>query len=363
MIRRVVLNGRFLSQAVTGVQRSARETVRALDELVGSGELNARRWAVEVLAPPDGALDLELSHIPIKRVGRLRGNPWEQLVLPRAARGAVVVSFANTAPLAARRQLVVMHDAGVWAVPGAYTRAFRLWYRLLLPALARRARRVGTVSEFSRSELMRRVGVPAAKLFLVPPSAEHILSVSPDMSVFARASVGTRPYVLAVASRSAHKNLAAVAALAGRAELAGADVLIAGGDTRHVFGSAVSPSAGGARVLGRVTDGELRALYGRAACFVFPSFYEGFGLPPLEAMACGCPAVVANADALSEVCGDAALYCDPRDVASLARQVARLLASPVLRGELGRRGRTRAATFTWTAAARAIAAVLDEVAA
>jgi glycosyltransferase involved in cell wall biosynthesis len=103
---------------------------------------------------------------------------------------------------------------------------------------------------------------------------------------------------------------------------------------------------------GYVSDAELRALYENAACFVFPSFYEGFGLPPLEAMCCGCPVVVSRRASLPEVCGDAALYIEPDDPATLAAALARVLDSRELRSELAAAGRARAARWTWAAAGR-----------
>ena len=114
-----------------------------------------------------------------------------------------------------------------------------------------------------------------------------------------------------------------------------------------------------ATLVGRVNDGELRALYEGAACFLFPSRYEGFGLPAIEAMACGCPVVAARAGALPEECGEAALLCDPASPGEFAAAVARLLDEPGLADGLRAAGRARAATFTWDGAARRL---LDAIA-
>jgi glycosyltransferase involved in cell wall biosynthesis len=112
---------------------------------------------------------------------------------------------------------------------------------------------------------------------------------------------------------------------------------------------------------GYVTDPELRALYENAACFVYPSLYEGFGLPPLEAMSCGCPTLVARAASLPEVCGDAALYCDPRDPASIAQQIRCLVDDTSRRADLRARGLARAREFSWDRSAGTLLKLVDDV--
>ena len=112
--------------------------------------------------------------------------------------------------------------------------------------------------------------------------------------------------------------------------------------------------------VGYVSDGELRALYENAVCFVFPSLYEGFGLPPLEAMHCGCPVIVSRCASLPEICGDAALYCDPNDPADLAAQIRVLAQSPSLRTELREAGLARVQRFTWKQSANCLSELMQQ---
>jgi glycosyltransferase involved in cell wall biosynthesis len=356
---RIALNGRFLSQRVTGVQRHARELVLALDSLLDESP-GGRDLEISLLVPPDRQFDLELRRIDIRRVGRLSGHLWEQLELPLHARDHLLLNLANTAPAFLGRQLLTIHDASVFAVPDAYSPAFRRWYQLLLPYLARRVRLVLTDSEFSRTELVRWLGVDPEKVRVVPCGHEHILRSQPDPRVLPRHGLGARPYVLAVSSLSRHKNLEAVFAAIRLLEPAGWDYVIAGPANPRVFGSWSADTPAPVIHLGYVTDGELRALYEHAACFVYPSRYEGFGLPPLEALACGCPVIASRAASLPEVCGDAALYVDPDDPRQLADAIRRVLCDGELSDELRRRGRERAKRWTWSRSARETIAAVRE---
>jgi glycosyltransferase involved in cell wall biosynthesis len=360
---KVALNGRFLFQRVTGVQRHARELVRALDSLLDGDPEARRRLELSLFVPPGGELELQLSRIKVRRVGQLLGQPWEQLELPVYTRGQLLVNLANTAPAFLRQQLVTIHDASVFAVPEAYSRPFRRWYQWLLPRLARRARQVLTDSEFSRSELVRWLGVAAAKVRVVPCGHEHILRTTPDPSVLPRHGLGARPYVLAVSSLSRHKNLEAVAEAVRLLEPARWDYVLAGPSNPRVFGASAVDAPGRVVHLGYVSDGELRALYERAACLVYPSRYEGFGIPPLEAMACGCPVIASRTTALPEVCGDAALYVDPDDPRQLAAAIRRVLCEDGMGDDLRRRGQQRAERWTWSrSAAETLAAVREAMA-
>jgi glycosyltransferase involved in cell wall biosynthesis len=357
---KVALNGRFLSQRVTGVQRHARELVRAIDGLLQRPPSAGPALELSLLVPSNGELDLELRRIEIRRVGRLGGQLWEQLELPFHSRGSLLLNLANTAPTFGPEQIVVIQDASVFTVPEAYSAAFGGWYRLMLPRWASRARLVLTNSEFSRADLVRWLRIPSEKIRVIGCGHEHILRISSEPGVLTRHRLGARPYVLAVSSLSRHKNLEAVAAAIQLLGPAACDFALAGPTNPRVFGH--RPEAGPASVvqLGYVSDGELRALYEQAACLVYPSRYEGFGIPPLEAMACGCPVIASRAASLPEVCGDAVLYVDPEDPRQLAAAIRRVLCEEGLADELRRRGRERATRWTWARSAIGTLAAVRE---
>jgi glycosyltransferase involved in cell wall biosynthesis len=135
---------------------------------------------------------------------------------------------------------------------------------------------------------------------------------------------------------------------------------LAGGNPRSIFRNISIARDTRVELLGQVTDGPLKALYSHALCFVFPSRYEGFGIPPLEAMSCGCPVVVARSSSLPEVCGDGALYCDPEDPADLAARIREIRDDPDRVASLIGQGRERAGRFSWLESSRKILSVIEE---
>jgi glycosyltransferase involved in cell wall biosynthesis len=166
--------------------------------------------------------------------------------------------------------------------------------------------------------------------------------------------------VFAVSSLATHKNFGLVVEALGKLENPPFDIAIAGGANARVFGNSGILNSPNIKWLGYVSDEELRALYESAMCFVFPSIYEGFGIPPLEAMNCGCPVLASHAASIPEVCGDAALYFNPNDADELAALLLRVSKDEELRAEFSRKGLARAQEFSWENAARQILDVCRE---
>jgi glycosyltransferase involved in cell wall biosynthesis len=286
---------------------------------------------------------------PRPRLVHRAGHAWEQLILPaRAARARALLCPGNLAPLAHPRNVIVIHDAAALRHPEWYSPAYAAWQRRILPALARRALHVVTVSEFSRRELAELLQLAPERLTVVPGGVDPAFTPAADPEPVRRAYRLDRPYVLCVASQTARKNLSALVPLAREIE-----VVVAGG---HRPQFAREEGLDSLRHLGAVPDALLPGLYAGAEAFVLPSLYEGFGLPLLEAMACGTPVVCSDTTALPETAGGAARLAAPEEVAAAAHA---LLGDEAERKRLGTQGRERAASFTWDRTAREIDGLLS----
>jgi len=355
----VVINGRFLGRRPTGVDRYAIEVIRALEGLLHQGDPDLRPYSFEILAPVGTPQPEGLRHIRFRCAGMGRGYAWEQLELPRALHGRWLLNLCNTAPLIVQRQTVVVHDAATARLTNAFSPMFRRVYGLMMPTIGRRARSPITISEFSRTELSQCWGIDTDGLPLASGSGEHILRVAPDPDALDRYRLRPHAYVLAVGSAAPHKNFARLAGAARVLEGTGIDLAVVGAANPKVFGTAGVPTGSALRQIGYVDDRSLRALYDHALAFAFPSIYEGFGLPPLEAMHCGCPVLASCAASLPEVCGPAALYFDPLDQQSIEAALLRMVTRPAERAVLIEAGHQRTTRFRWSDCARAIVSTID----
>lgn len=284
--------------------------------------------------------------VPARDVG------WYLAALPaRARRDGVGVLHcpSQRAPVRSRVPLVVtIHDLAVLRHPETFNAWTRVYSRALLPRVARAAHRVITVSEFSRGELVELLQVPEQKVRVIPNA------VGPPFGPDGRAAEGD--YVLAVGTLEPRKNLDRLVDSFERAGLNGTRLLVTGG---RGWGR-VEPAGKSVEWLGFVPDDELARLYRGARCVAYVSAYEGFGLPVLEAMACGAPVVAASTGAAPEVGGDAAVLVDPLDNDAIAAG----LVEAIDRGdELRERGLARAREFDWKRVADATVEVYREVAA
>ncbi|MEM7705887.1 MAG: glycosyltransferase family 1 protein [Pseudomonadota bacterium] len=322
------INARFLGRPVTGVERVAREILEVIahDYVDHEGllHIDGRRWRPRLIAPRSVRCDSPWPNLPLVRIGPGNGHMWEQTTLALCTAGDWLLNLCNTGPVFKRRQISFLHDAQPFAIPENFSFAFRAWYRWLYRLQSRNAYRIAVNSRFTAGELARHIGLDPGKTVLCPLGVDHAEGILDELSEERHASLPEGPFLLVVSSSSPNKNIGGVmAALAELGEKAPPCVMVGQLDQRHFASVSLNPEL--IHHLGYVSDAVLKKLYRHASGLVFPSYYEGFGLPPLEAMAHGCPVIVSNCSAMPEVCGDAAIYCDPSRPASIANAIAGLL--------------------------------------
>jgi glycosyltransferase involved in cell wall biosynthesis len=305
------------------------------------------RWVQGLRRGLEARVDVEVVPLSWGGPGRLtavaRDVVWYPLLLPRQARRARVdllhCTIFRAPPRAAVPTIVTVHDLAVLRHPDVFPRWTRLYGRTALRPTLRAADRVVAVSEFSKREVVELAQVDADRVDVVPNAVEPVFR--PD----GHAAEGD--YVLAVGTLEPRKNLGRVVEAAARAGVA---LRVVG---ERGWGG-VGVAGGHVTWLGRVDDDELAALYRGARCLVFPSLYEGFGIPAAEALASGTPVVTSAGSAMAEVVGAAGVLVDPLDVASIAAGIEEADRG---REELVRAGFERARLYTWdTAVVAAVAA-------
>jgi glycosyltransferase involved in cell wall biosynthesis len=342
----ITVNGRILAANLTGVQRYLTEILRHFPD------------DVHLVAPASA------------RSG-ISGHLWEQVRLPRLAGQTMLWSPSNTGPLLQHRQVVTIHDTLALDHPEWLSRQFAAWYRFLIPRLVKHVRHVITVSEFSRARLRALTNIDDAKITVIPNAADAKFHPQPASEIAAATAVLALPsphYILTVGSLAPHKNLARLLAAWGAVQSMLPESLwlvVAGMEGKpHIFGNTSISVTTPPRVhfTGRVPEASLPALYAGAAGFACLSEYEGFGLPPLEAMASGVPVLVSAGTAFPEIVGDAGLYADPLDVNAIAKGLLRLTTEPALTTEYAARSLIRARQFSWRRSAEKTLSVLHDAA-
>jgi len=349
----VVMNTRILQSPLTGMQRYVLELHHRL-----KGE-------IETLCPR-------------RALSRAKGNAWEQFILPSKVGSRVLFSPANTGPLAVSKQVVTIHDVAQLDRSG-FTPELKVdidsktgaWYRFLTPRLVKRVAHVITISEFSKERILAHTNINESRITVIPNGVDERFQPLSQVEVFERLGALGLPsghYVLCVGSLEPRKNLARLlqAWSSIQADIPNDIWLVLTGKRGN---SRVFANAAGLDVLpprvhltGHVSDELLPALYAGALAFAYLSVYEGFGLPPLESMASGTPALVGNRASLPEVVGDAAVQVDPFDIEAIADGLLRLVEDRSLREDLVQKGLERAKQFSWDRTAEQTWRVLEEVA-
>jgi len=355
----VYINGRFLTQYMGGVQRFSREVVKALDKLIFASEAESRRrWIL--LVPRGVNVDLALTKIITKELPPIKGHVWDQLIRFFVPSESILVGLANSGPVLRRRSLVVIHDAAVYKTPVNFTRRYRLFHQMLGRVIARRSV-IATVSEFSRRELAESLTIAVKDIFVAPNGCDQVSRIVPDESVFSTLQLPQKKFFLFVGSPSPNKNLGAAIKAFEALQASDYKFVIVGAANESVFGDGLSTVPPGIVLTGKIPDAQVKALMMKASALIFPSLYEGFGIPPIEAMMCGCPVVAAKIPAVTEVCGDAAMYFDPANLESIIFALKKAIAEPALLQSITETGLERAKSYTWQKSAICLLTAINSI--
>ncbi len=355
---RIGVNGRFYGARVTGVQRVAREVTARLFDVADTTVFLPRGVSVDVPA-----------HVRTVR-GMLGWQPWEQLELPLRAYAEhcdVMLQLSGPAPVLSRGHVLLVHDILPLTQPHWFAPSFAAWYRFSLARAARRAAMVLTVSEWAKQELIRCLDIPASRIRIItqglepfnrPADAEAIERVRAKWSL-------PDQYLLATGGGDPRKNVEFLLKVLSQwpdGEARGPHLVVVGdAEARVQRGRKSSDAPREAHYVGHVSDEDLHALYSGASVFCFPSLAEGFGRPPLEALACGTPCVVSPYDAALEVLGDSAVIL-PLNVDLWIAALTRLLSDSAERERLVARGGVVTARYRWETSVQQVLDACEAVA-
>ena len=345
MTGELYINGRFLTRPMTGVERFAYHICKAMA---------AQQLPFTIICPQARIQDCyDVSELKIIHFGRGHSHLWEQCVLPLFFIGKkddVIVSFTGLGPVLISHKVMTIHDLSFLEHPSWFSKTYYWWYKIMTPLAVKTSQHIITVSNYSKQEILR--WYP-----FVRQDHIHVTYNAADRQLFHPLPQAVKPverFMLAVASLDPRKNFSRL--VEAFAAITDCQLYIVGSNHR-AFNKEDhdAKSYNNIHYLGRVSDEELVRLYNEAVGFISPSLYEGFGLPLLEAMSCGCPVLASDIPASREVCGNAALYFDSHDTDAIRQAIVHFLTlSDEDRQALQTAGLENAKRFSWTDAAQAI---------
>jgi len=347
----IYINSRFLTQPITGVQRYAIEISRHLKKI------NPR---INFISPSNIMHDNLASELEVKIVGKMKGHLWEQIELPIFLfknKFPLLLNLANTAPLIYKNKISTIFDLSFLYNPKWFSYSFFLLYNFMIPRVIKSSIHIFTDSNYIKMEIYKKFNYSLTDITVAYGDASMIFRESTKEKIIDK----EKDYILAVGSIDPRKNLKN---LIEAFKLINDDVrlIIVGGENKIFKNNNIAKTIKNDRRIsftGYISDDELRILYMNASVFIYPSFYEGFGIPPLEAQACGCPVIVSNVTSLPEVCRNSVIFCNPNNIIDIAEKIELVINNINLQSELSKKGFKNINRFSWRESAELINTILQ----
>lgn len=305
------INGRFLTQKMTGIQRFALQMCIALHQ---------NGVDICVIMPH---FKLKENHFPFKIIeyGKNIGPLWEQICLSHFLHkhpNATLISFSGIGPVFAKRHITTIHDLSFFVNKHWFSFLYRLYYKIMTPLLVKHCTAIITVSEFSKKEIIKYLKVKPEKITVIYNAvSETFLTPCHTITDYRF----KRPFILAVSSLDPRKNFKTLVRAFETSNITTHKLYIIGTHQSSFSSPDIECKSDRIEFLGHVDDDILKQAYSSASLFVYPSLYEGFGIPPIEAMSLGCPVLLSDIEVFHEINGDAALYCSPTSEDDIIKKI------------------------------------------
>lgn len=353
MKKDIYIASRFLTQDITGVQRYGIELSKAIKKL--NTEYN-----IKFISPQNIVHHEASTFLQVKKIGIFKGQLWDQISLLKFLKSKgnpLVLGFSNSLPVFYENKIVTIHDIIHLKYPVSYN--YKRYYEFIFPLMVKHSKHIITVSEFSKREIAHYYGINENKISVIYNGISE---------KFSSRKLNTKErYILGVSSIAYHKNFIRLIKAFQLLNYDNIKLYIVGGINDKIFGKDSKKiltdvkNSGKIKFMGRVDDDKLIELYSNAICFVYPSLYEGFGIPPLEAQACGCPVVLSDIPVFREVYNDSVIYFDPLHSEDIARKIQEIINNDVLRELLVRKGFENVRKYTWESSAISLLEVINKV--
>ena len=349
-----VVNGRFLTQKATGVHRYAFEICNKLHEMGVDFHV-----AIPREIHPDYTFDFKTV-----TCGLFKTHLWEQLSLPRYLKSIgnpLLISFSGCGPLNYSNQIITIHDVSFERYPEWFSNLFCRYYKFMFPRIGKKAHAILTVSEFSRQEIVETEGLDPNKIHVIHSNVPFHTKPTDDEILNLKKDPNAEKYILTVSSMDPRKNFIRLVEAFNQIEDKSIKLYIIGMRFKAFNTPDLEKLIGENVVLpGYIDDEALQKMYQNALFSIYPSLYEGFGLPPLESMTYGCPVIVSDIPALKEISGEAVVYTNPYSIEDMVWKMNMLAENENLREELVSKGLQQIKKYSWDTSAQKVLELIQK---